>query len=90
LQADGVVEDKRGVQGISRRNADIITGMVRSNLAAFFIIVATGAVLHSHHSAIKTAADAAHALEPAGHAATVMFLADVAVFYQVATEGLPS
>jgi Mn2+/Fe2+ NRAMP family transporter len=65
-QAGGEVEEKRGVQRISRRNVDIIAGMVWSNLTAFYIIVATRAVLHSHHSAITTAADAAHALEPAG------------------------
>ncbi len=73
-QAGGEVEERRGVQGISRRNVDIIAGMVWSNLTAFFIIVATGAVLYSHHSAIKTAADAARALEPfAGRYATALF-----------------
>ncbi|MDQ6719908.1 MAG: divalent metal cation transporter [Candidatus Dormibacteraeota bacterium] len=73
-QAGGEVEERRGVQGISRRNVDIIAGMVWSNLTAFFIIVATGAVLYSHHSVIKTAADAARALEPfAGRYATALF-----------------
>jgi Mn2+/Fe2+ NRAMP family transporter len=73
-QASGEVEERRGVQGISRRNADVSAGMVWSNLTAFFVIVATGAVLYSHHSAIKTAADAARALEPfAGPYATVLF-----------------
>jgi len=73
-QASGEVEEKRGVQGISRRNVDITAGMIWSNVAAFFIIVATGAVLYSHHAAIRTAADAARALEPfAGRYATVLF-----------------
>jgi NRAMP (natural resistance-associated macrophage protein)-like metal ion transporter len=73
-QASGEVEEKRGVQGISRRNVDITAGMVWSNLTAFSIMVATGAVLFSHHTAIKTAADAARALEPfAGRYATVLF-----------------
>lgn len=73
-QASGEVEERRGVQGISRRNADISAGMVWSNVTAFFVIVATGAVLYSHHSTIKTAADAARALEPfAGPYATVLF-----------------
>ena len=73
-QASGEVEERRGVQGISRRNADVSAGMVWSNVTAFFVIVATGAVLYSHHSAIKTAADAARALEPfAGPYATVLF-----------------
>ena len=73
-QASGEVEERRGVQSISRTNLDIAIGMVWSNLTAFFIIVATGAVLYSHHAAIRTAADAAHALEPfAGRYATVLF-----------------
>ena len=73
-QASGEVEERRGVQGISRRNADVSAGMVWSNVTAFFVIVATGAVLYSHHSTIKTAADAARALEPfAGPYATVLF-----------------
>jgi Mn2+/Fe2+ NRAMP family transporter len=73
-QASGEIEERRGVQGIGRRNADVTSGMVWSNLTAFFVIVATGAVLFSHHSTIKTAADAARALEPfAGPYATVLF-----------------
>jgi len=77
-QASGEIEERRGVQGISRRNVDITAGMVWSNLTAFSIIVATGAVLYSHHSAIKTAADAARALEPfAGPYAKVLFAVGV-------------
>jgi Mn2+/Fe2+ NRAMP family transporter len=73
-QASGEVEERRGVQSISRTNLDISMGMVWSNLIAFFIIVATGAVLFSHHTEIKTAADAARALEPfAGRYATLLF-----------------
>jgi Mn2+/Fe2+ NRAMP family transporter len=73
-QASGEIEERRGVQGISRRNVDITAGMVWSNLTAFSILVATGAVLYSHHTTIKTAADAARALEPfAGRYATVLF-----------------
>jgi Mn2+/Fe2+ NRAMP family transporter len=73
-QASGVVEEKRGVQSQTRTNLDVTTGMVWSNLTAFFIIVATGAVLFSHHTQIRTAADAARALEPfAGPYATVLF-----------------
>jgi Mn2+/Fe2+ NRAMP family transporter len=73
-QTSGEVEEKRGVQRLSRSNLDIAIGMVWSNLTALFIIVATGAVLYSHHAEIKTAADAARALEPfAGHYATVVF-----------------
>ena len=73
-QASGEIEERRGVQGISRRNVDITAGMLWSNLTAFSILVATGAVLFSHHTTIKTAADAARALEPfAGRYATVLF-----------------
>ncbi len=73
-QASGEVEERRGVQGISRRNVDITAGMLWSNITAFSIMVATGAVLYSHHTTIKTAADAARALEPfAGPYATVLF-----------------
>ena len=73
-QASGEVEERRGVQGMARRNIDITAGMIWSNVTAFFIIVATGAVLFSHHAVIKTAADAARALEPfAGRYATVLF-----------------
>lgn len=77
-QASGEIEERRGVQGISRRNVDITAGMVWSNLTAFSILVATGAVLYSHHATIKTAADAARALEPfAGPYATVLFAVGV-------------
>jgi Mn2+/Fe2+ NRAMP family transporter len=73
-QASGEVEEKRGVQGISRRNVDISAGMVWSNITAFFVMVSTGTVLYSHHTAIKTASDAARALEPfAGKYATALF-----------------
>jgi Mn2+/Fe2+ NRAMP family transporter len=73
-QASGEVEEKRGVQGITQRNVDTAAGMIWSNVTAFFVIVATGAVLFSHHTQIKTAADAARALEPfAGQYATVLF-----------------
>ncbi|MHB8612892.1 MAG: NRAMP family divalent metal transporter [Candidatus Dormibacteraceae bacterium] len=73
-QASGEVEEKRGVQMLSRTNVDIAAGMVWSNVTAFFIIVATGAVLFSHHLQIRSAADAARALQPfAGPYATVLF-----------------
>src|SRR5213593_4165742 len=73
-QASGEVEERRGVQRLSRTKIDIAAGAVWSNVTAFFIIVATGAVLYSHHVQIRTASDAARALEPfAGHYATVIF-----------------
>lgn len=73
-QSSGEVEEKRGVQRLTRSNLDITVGMVWSNVTAFFIIVATGAVLYSNHAQVRTAADAARALEPfAGHYATALF-----------------
>jgi Mn2+/Fe2+ NRAMP family transporter len=77
-QASGEVEERRGVQRLSRTRIDIAAGAVWSNVTAFFIIVATGAVLYSHHAQIRTASDAARALEPfAGHYATVIFAAGI-------------
>jgi Mn2+/Fe2+ NRAMP family transporter len=73
-QASGEVEEKRGVQSLNRSRVDIASGMIWSNCTAFFIIVATGAVLFSHHTTIRTAADAAHALQPfAGPYASLLF-----------------
>src|ERR1700674_891764 len=73
-QASGEVEEKRGVQSMSRSSLDIASGMILSNVIAFFIIVATGAVLFSRHAQIHSAADAARALAPvAGPYATILF-----------------
>ncbi|MHB8577537.1 MAG: NRAMP family divalent metal transporter, partial [Dehalococcoidia bacterium] len=73
-QTSGEIEEKRGVQGITRTNLDVGAGMIWSNITAWFILVATGAVLYTHHSSINTAADAAKALEPfAGSAAKYLF-----------------
>jgi len=73
-QTSSEVEERRGVQRMSSSNLDIVAGMVWSNVTAFFIVVATGAVLFSHHADIRTAADAARALEPfAGRYATALF-----------------
>jgi Mn2+/Fe2+ NRAMP family transporter len=73
-QASSEIEARRGVQGTVLRNIDLTVGMIWSNLIAFFIIVSTGAVLFTHHADIKTAADAAHALEPvAGRYASLLF-----------------
>jgi len=73
-QTSGEIEEKRGVQGLTRTNLDIAAGMVWSNITAFFIIVVTGAVLFTHQKSITTAADAAQALEPfVGSAAKYLF-----------------
>jgi len=73
-QSSGEIEEKRGIQSISRTDLDISAGMIWSNVTAFFIIVATGSVLFTHHADIRTAADAAKALEPfAGKYAKYLF-----------------
>ena len=73
-QTSGEIEEKRGVQGITGANLDIVAGMVWSNVTAFFILVVTGAVLFTHQKSITTAADAAQALEPfVGPAAKYLF-----------------
>ena len=73
-QSAGQVEERRGVQRLHRTNLDIAMGMIWSNVTAFFIIVATGSVLYAQHAQVRTAADAARALEPiAGHYASDIF-----------------
>ena len=73
-QASGEIEERRGVQSITKTGLDIAIGMTWSNVVAFFIIVTTGAVLYTHHVDIATAADAAKALEPlAGPYAKYLF-----------------
>jgi NRAMP (natural resistance-associated macrophage protein)-like metal ion transporter len=73
-QTSAEVEERRGVQDIRRTNLDIATGMIWSNVTAFFMIVTTAAVLHAHGKSIATAADAAQALEPfLGPAAKYLF-----------------
>src|SRR4029077_5895009 len=62
-QSSGEIEEKRGVQRLRRTNLDVGIGMAWSNVTAFFIIVATGSVLYAHHAHVRTAADAARALE---------------------------
>jgi Mn2+/Fe2+ NRAMP family transporter len=73
-QTSGEVEEKRGVQHLKSAKVDIAAGVIWSNITAFFVIVATGATLYVNHAHIRTASDAARALEPvAGHYATAVF-----------------
>ena len=57
--------------------ADVLTGMLFSNLIMYFIILTAGATLHrASHAEIQTAAQAAAALRPlAGPAAALLFSA---------------
>lgn len=73
-QTSGEIEEKRGVQRMTRSRLDIAAGMIWSNVTAFFILVVTGTLLYSHHATITTAADAARALTPfAGRYAMYLF-----------------
>jgi NRAMP (natural resistance-associated macrophage protein)-like metal ion transporter len=60
---------------LTRMSIDTTTGMVFSNLIAFFIILATASTLHTHGlTQIETAAQAAEALRPiAGDLAFLLF-----------------
>jgi Mn2+/Fe2+ NRAMP family transporter len=75
-QTSGEIEERRGIQSLTRTQFDVSVGLIASNVASFFILVSTGSVLFSHHSTIQTAADAARALEPfLGPAAKYLFAA---------------
>lgn len=60
-KAKKVVVNKRILNDMK---ADVNTGMFASNLVMFFIILATGIVLHGHTNKIDTVEQAAKALEP--------------------------
>jgi NRAMP (natural resistance-associated macrophage protein)-like metal ion transporter len=73
-QTSGEIEERRGIQSIRRTDIDICAGMIWSQITGFFIMVATGSVLYTHHANITTAADAARALQPfAGRYAADLF-----------------
>jgi NRAMP (natural resistance-associated macrophage protein)-like metal ion transporter len=67
-------EERRGVEEMNETYLDIGSGMVFSNLIAYFIMVATASTLYIRHESIHSAADAAKALEPiAGPFASYLF-----------------
>jgi|SRR5579872_6760002 len=73
-QTAGEREERRGVEQLGDTYVDITSGMIFSNVIAYFIVVSTASTLYIHHRSINTAADAAAALAPfAGHFATVLF-----------------
>ncbi|MGZ3636210.1 MAG: NRAMP family divalent metal transporter [Ktedonobacterales bacterium] len=76
-QVQGEKEEKRPGSHKTQfalASADIGAGTISGNLVAYFIIVCTSATLFTHHQQIRTAADAAGALEPlAGPFATYLF-----------------
>jgi Mn2+/Fe2+ NRAMP family transporter len=71
------VAQRRGVSDreLGRTRREVLIGMAFSNLILYFIILATGATLHSSGKVeIETAAEAAAALEPlAGEGAKILF-----------------
>jgi Mn2+/Fe2+ NRAMP family transporter len=75
-QTNAELEERRGVQGISRANLDIASGMIWSSITGLAIIIASAAVLNGQHqnSQSLTAADIANALGPvAGSYAKYLF-----------------
>jgi NRAMP (natural resistance-associated macrophage protein)-like metal ion transporter len=71
------IASRRGTDAklVKKMHADVNTGMIYSNLVAFFIIVTTASTLHAHGKTnIETAQDAALALRPlAGRFAELLF-----------------
>jgi Mn2+/Fe2+ NRAMP family transporter len=71
------VEQRRGAgyRDLARTRREVLIGMAFSNLILYFIILASGATLHSSGKIeIETAAEAAAALEPlAGQGAKILF-----------------
>ena len=66
-QADSEREQRRAGslrQQIRCAAVDVASGVISSNLIAYFVIVTTAATLFTHHRSIQTTADAAQALEP--------------------------
>jgi NRAMP (natural resistance-associated macrophage protein)-like metal ion transporter len=63
---------------IKAMRGDVASGMIFSNLIMFFIIAVTGTLLFKEGASIRTAADAAKALQPlAGNYATLLFAVGV-------------
>lgn len=73
-QAPLLREPQQAGGQLRRINIDTWAGMAMSNGVAFFIILATAATLHVHHTGLATFADAASALKPvAGPFAFLLF-----------------
>ena len=72
------VEARRGATASEIRGAraDVVTGMLYSNLVSWFIVLISATTLFTQHIAINTVEDAARALRPlAGPWAEVLFAA---------------
>jgi Mn2+/Fe2+ NRAMP family transporter len=69
-----VEEDGNTIERARKQNRLMAPGFIFGQLVTLFIMIATAATLYQHHQQIKTAADAARALEPfAGPAAKYLF-----------------
>ena len=69
-----VVEKGIGVEHLKHSRFDSLIGCIMAGVVIFFIIVACAATIHPAGIEIKTAADAALALEPlAGHYCSLLF-----------------
>ena len=74
FQQSAIVEKGVTVQDYDAARTDMVTGVLLSDLIAYFIIIATAATLYVNGIQIETAADAAIALEPlAGPYAKILF-----------------
>jgi len=73
-QTSGEREERRGVRQLGESYVDLTSGMVFSNVTAYFIVICTASTFFLHHRTVQTAADAASALQPfAGRWATLLF-----------------
>lgn len=69
-----VVEKGITTETYGYTRTDVLIGSIMTDVVAWFIIVACGATIFTHHLHIETAADAALALRPlAGHYAAALF-----------------
>ncbi len=74
-RARGEAEDGRNIQSIKSMRVDVLTGMLLSEVVAFFIVLTTSQTLHQHHIVnISSAQQAASALQPlAGRYSSLLF-----------------
>ncbi|WP_404539192.1 NRAMP family divalent metal transporter [Dyella agri] len=75
----GITAPRQAPDALKRIGVDTSTGMIFSNVIAFFIILTAAVVLHAHGKTdIQTSSDAAQALRPlAGKLAFALFAAGI-------------
>jgi Mn2+/Fe2+ NRAMP family transporter len=73
-QTIAIAADRPPPTRLKLTEAAAIPGTVLTGATFFFILIATGATLGTHHLSVQTAQDAAKALAPvAGHSASIVF-----------------